>query len=41
LAHLAAVLNLKLGIGAEHNFEAPDGRSIRIADNAEPPSELL
>ena len=40
-ADLAAVLYLKLGIDPEHKFEAPDGRPIRIVDNAQPPRELL
>jgi len=40
-ADLAAVLFLKLGIDPEHKFEAPDGRPIRIVDNAQPPWELL
>ena len=40
-ADLAAVLYLKLGIDPEHKFEAPDGRPIRLVDNAQPPRELL
>ena len=28
-------------IDPEHNFEAPDGRPIRLVDNAQPPRELL
>ena len=38
---LAAALYLKLGIDPERKFEAPDGRPIRIVDNAQPPKELL
>ena len=40
-ADLAAVLYLKLGIDPEHKFEAPDGRPIRLVDQAQPPKELL
>lgn len=40
-ADLATVLYLKLGVDPEHKFEAPDGRPIRIVDNAQPPRELL
>jgi uncharacterized protein (DUF1501 family) len=40
-ADLAAALYLKLGIDPERKFEAPDGRPIRLVDNAQPPRELL
>ena len=40
-ADLAAALYLKLGIDPERKFLAPDGRPIRLVDNAQPPRELL
>jgi hypothetical protein len=40
-ADLAAALYLKLGIDPDRKFEAPDGRPIRLVDNAQPPRELL
>jgi hypothetical protein len=40
-ADLAAVLFTKLGIDPERKYEAPDGRPIRLVDNALPPRELL
>jgi len=40
-ADLAAVLYLKLGVDPEHKFEAPDGRPIRIVENAQPTREVL
>jgi hypothetical protein len=40
-ADLASVLYQKLGIDPERKFPAPDGRPIRLVDNAQPPRELL
>jgi len=40
-ADLAAVLYTKLGIDPNTMYEAPDGRLIRLVDNANPPRELV
>jgi hypothetical protein len=40
-ADLASVLYQKLGIDPDRKFPAPDGRPIRLVDNAQPPRELL
>lgn len=39
-ADLAATLYLALGIDPDLKFDSPDGRPIRLVDNAKPPREL-